>query len=168
MGTRSRSIEIYLKEGVEEDDLIFGVWSALRGRGRPQDVFRRILRHGIRAMLETGELPRAAIDVLDPELLSPLPLAHALARAQAGRRPKPQEHPAPVKPSRTRAQGPSTAPEPVASLQVPVAALQKRAEPAPEPKATQVPESTKTPVAHAGESPAVEVVKTKPKLGRLM
>ena len=78
-------MDIYLKEGIDEDDQVFAVWEALRGRGRPQDVFRRALREGIRVLALSGELPRAAFEGLDPILLGAVPPAHAMMIATEGR-----------------------------------------------------------------------------------
>jgi len=71
MSRRSRAIDIYLKAGIEEDDLVFAIWTALHGTGRPQDVFRRALRIGLRMLAETGELPRAALQQAESGLLGP-------------------------------------------------------------------------------------------------
>jgi hypothetical protein len=132
--SRARSVEIYLKEGIEEDDQVHEIWAALRGRGRPQSVFRRALRLGLRAMAETGELPRAAMEALDPEILGPIGPAAALlmrgARAKrergdgtpaaAGRRADrpPARRPAPAErdpaPAGAAVPGPSAPPPPSA------------------------------------------------------
>ena len=71
MSRRSRAIDLYLKAGIEEDDLVFAIWTALHGTGRPQDVFRRALRIGLRMLAETGELPRAALQQAESGLLGP-------------------------------------------------------------------------------------------------
>jgi len=85
---RNRSIVIYLKPGIEEDDQIYDVWVALKDRGRPQDVFRRMLREGLKAMVESGELPRVALAKVDTSLLGPVPMAHATLLAAAPTKPK--------------------------------------------------------------------------------
>ncbi|MFC4236433.1 hypothetical protein ACFOY8_14605 [Thalassospira xianhensis] len=89
--SRSRSIEIYLKPGVEEDDQIYAVWEALRERGRPQDIFRRMLRAGLRAMVDTGELPRVALGELEVDILYPVPLATATQMMRHPKPPKPKK-----------------------------------------------------------------------------
>jgi hypothetical protein len=107
--SRARSVEIYLKEGIEEDDQVHEIWAALRGRGRPQAVFRRALRLGLKAMAEASELPRAAMEALDPDILGPTGPAAALlmrgarakrergeeAAANPGRRAAPRRQPNP-------------------------------------------------------------------------
>lgn len=62
-----RSLEIYLNEGVTEDDTLHSIRLALlkAGRGRVQTVFRRALMVGIQEMLLRGELPA---DILPPDL----------------------------------------------------------------------------------------------------
>jgi len=59
---RSKALQIYMKPGIREDDLMLRVWDACRRNDRPQDVFRTMLRAGLRAMYESGELPDAVID----------------------------------------------------------------------------------------------------------
>lgn len=75
--SRKRSIEIYLKEGVEEDDTIFAVWQSLKGR-RPQELFRRVLKYGLIGCIERGELPKVALAEIDTLTLQPVPLAKGL------------------------------------------------------------------------------------------
>lgn len=55
--TRARSVEIYLKPGFQDDDLIFQTWLAVRGLANPQSVFRRALLTGLTVMARSGELP---------------------------------------------------------------------------------------------------------------
>lgn len=59
---RSRSLQIYLKPGIKEDDLMLRVWESCRRHDRPQDVFRSMLRAGLMAMLESGEMPESVIE----------------------------------------------------------------------------------------------------------
>jgi len=59
---RSRSLQIYMKPGIKEDDLMLKIWDACRKHDRPQDVFRSMLRAGLLAMLESGEMPEAIIE----------------------------------------------------------------------------------------------------------
>lgn len=140
--SRARSVEIYLKPGIEEDDQVHEVWTALRGRARPQDVFRRALRLGIRAMAEAGELPRSAIEALDPDFLTAPGSARALLTR--GRRPRPTRDDLPARPARE------------ASPTQPV------------PPAAKAPEAERVPdVTAAVRSPAA-VEPGKRKLGKIM
>lgn len=59
---RSKSLQIYMKPGIKEDDLMLRVWEACRRHDRPQDVFRSMLRAGLMAMLESGEMPESVIE----------------------------------------------------------------------------------------------------------
>lgn len=68
---RARSVEIYLKCGIQEDDQVHAIWASLRGRARPQDIFRRALRLGLQAMAQAGELPRVALESTDMDLPGP-------------------------------------------------------------------------------------------------
>lgn len=90
--SRARSIEIYLKEGVEDDDQIYDVWSALRERGRPQAIFRQILKAGIRALNDSGDLPRVAAEVIDPEVIGTLPVARSATKSERPSRRMPDPH----------------------------------------------------------------------------
>jgi hypothetical protein len=83
---RARSVEIYLKPGIDEDDQVYEIWSALRARGRPQDTFRRAIRLGLMAMAQANELARAGLEVLDPDLLgAPATVSVPLARGRKAR-----------------------------------------------------------------------------------
>lgn len=59
---RSRHIQIYLKPGIREDDLMLRIWESCRRNDRPQDVFRAMLRNGMRAMVQSGEMPYAVVE----------------------------------------------------------------------------------------------------------
>lgn len=59
---RSKSLQIYVKPGIREDDILIDVWEACARFDRPQDVFRTMLRRGLRAMVETGDMPKAVVD----------------------------------------------------------------------------------------------------------
>lgn len=69
MFERSRSLQIYVKPGIKEDDILIGVWEAAKKLDRPQDVFRSMLRAGLMAMLESGELPESIIDECDLDII---------------------------------------------------------------------------------------------------
>lgn len=59
---RSQALQIYLKPGLKEDDLMLRVWEACRKSGRPQHVFRTMLRAGLIAMVESGDMPESVIE----------------------------------------------------------------------------------------------------------
>jgi hypothetical protein len=59
---RSQALQIYLKPGLKEDDLMIRVWEACRKSGRPQHVFRTMLRAGLIAMVESGDMPESVIE----------------------------------------------------------------------------------------------------------
>jgi hypothetical protein len=62
---RATSIQIYLKQGVEDDDRILALWSALKKSGRPQDTFRRILQRGLEVMIVDGEFSDRIIEYIE-------------------------------------------------------------------------------------------------------
>jgi Predicted membrane protein len=106
---RSRSLQIYMKPGIKEDDLMLRVWESCRRHDRPQDVFRSMLRAGLVAMLESGEMPESVIDDCGLDAL--------LERRRARRRrpPEPQPQPqqvyaAPAYPYAVPAPGPAPVP----------------------------------------------------------
>jgi hypothetical protein len=51
-----------VKPGIREDDVLIDVWDACSRFDRPQDVFRTMLRRGMIAMVESGDMPKAVID----------------------------------------------------------------------------------------------------------
>ncbi len=51
-----------MKPGIREDDILIDVWDACSRFDRPQDVFRTMLRRGMVAMVESGDMPKAVID----------------------------------------------------------------------------------------------------------
>lgn len=61
MFERSRSLQIYVKPGIKEDDLLISVWEAAKKLDRPQDVFRSILRAGLHAMLRSEKCRKALL-----------------------------------------------------------------------------------------------------------
>lgn len=61
---RTKPLQIYLKPGIKEDDLLLEVWAACRKSGRPQDIFRRMLRAGLAVMVENGEIPEGVVRTL--------------------------------------------------------------------------------------------------------
>lgn len=159
--TRARSIEIYLKPGIDEDDLVHRVWEAVGARGRPQETFRRLLVLGIRAAVENGEMPRAGLEAVDLDILMPVGPATALLRAGATRPRQPQQ---PAPPARPRAPG--------AQGEEPFRAFPPGDEPRPAPPAPPAP--TPPPAAPPVEvaparPPAPEVATPKAsRLGRIM
>lgn len=54
---KSRSIHVYLKPGMREDDLLLAIWDVTTQAGRPQDVYRRLLLEGVKRMVENGDMP---------------------------------------------------------------------------------------------------------------
>lgn len=59
---KSKSLQIYMKPGIEQDDLLIAVWESCKKNDRPQDIFRTMLKHGLKVMVESGEIPDSVID----------------------------------------------------------------------------------------------------------
>lgn len=58
-----------MKPGIREDDLLLDVWKSCARNDRPQDVFRAMLRRGLMAMVEAGEMPDAVVEECDLDRL---------------------------------------------------------------------------------------------------
>lgn len=59
---KPKSIQIYLKDDIEEERILLTAWDVCRKRSRPQVVFRRMLREGLRVLIENGELPDSILE----------------------------------------------------------------------------------------------------------
>lgn len=57
---KSRPLQIYLLPGVKEEATILRIWE-MSGRRR-QDIFRAMVRAGLMAMLENGDMPEEVIE----------------------------------------------------------------------------------------------------------
>lgn len=183
MFERSRSLQIYMKPGIKEDDLMLKVWDACKKHERPQDVFRSMLRAGLLAMLETGEMPDSVIEecgldrVLERRQRRKAPQQTQTAHPAFGyphmgyppHLPYPVAPPAPQQP----ASWPATEPQPIAAERM----QEVRSEPKPahgpkvdqrdraeEPKA----ESPHQTAARDPQSSISPTAKKKGKIGNLM
>lgn len=65
---RARGIQIYLKEGIEEDDILLTLWEICKTQSRPQEVFRRMLQKGLREMIKSKDLSDSLIQELTERL----------------------------------------------------------------------------------------------------
>lgn len=121
---KSRSIHVYLKPGMREDDLLLAVWDAMSEGGRPQDAYRRLLLEGVKRMVENGDMPLSIMK--DPRVVRHLGVLGDLDQA---RRPVVLMAPhggfvpvlpgqsglaAPAPPPAVQPSGPASAPAPVA------------------------------------------------------
>lgn len=61
MVRRAKGIQIYLKPGIESDDVLLDLWDACRKRDRPQIVFRALLNEGLKALLARDGLPPGVV-----------------------------------------------------------------------------------------------------------
>lgn len=75
---KSRSIHVYLKPGMREDDLLLAVWDATTRGGRPQDGYRRLLLEGVKRMIENGDMPLSIMK--DPDVVRHLDVLGDLNR----------------------------------------------------------------------------------------
>lgn len=77
-GGKSRSIHVYLKPGMREDDLLLALWKAFAKAGRPQEAYRRLLIEGVKRMVENGDMPLSIMK--DPEVAAHLEVLGDLER----------------------------------------------------------------------------------------
>lgn len=54
-------MQIYLDPNVEQERLLLDIWRSCLKLDKPQDVFRSILRAGVKSLLEAGELPESVV-----------------------------------------------------------------------------------------------------------
>lgn len=59
---RSKALQIYFKPGLKEDDVMLRVWQAAKRSGRPQEIFRDMLREGLVALVANGTMPESIIE----------------------------------------------------------------------------------------------------------
>ncbi|MBY3432671.1 hypothetical protein HFN89_00590 [Rhizobium laguerreae] len=107
---RSRSLQIYVKPGIREDDILIDIWDACARFDRPQDVFRTMLRRGMIAMVESGDMPKAVIDECGLDAIVDSILERRSRKTGRTRRDTEQ---APAYPPQTFAPPPVYAPYPV-------------------------------------------------------
>ncbi len=75
---KSRAINVYLKPGVREDELLSAIWDAHAEGGRPQDVYRRMLLEGLKRMIENGDMSLSVMK--DPRVVQYLDVLGDLDR----------------------------------------------------------------------------------------
>lgn len=77
---RTERVQIYLDPTVEQEKLLLDVWKTCVRIDKPQDVFRAILRAGVRSMLESGELPESVVTATKlttrMRIAAPAPVMH--------------------------------------------------------------------------------------------
>ncbi len=131
---RAKGLQIYLKEGLEDDDRLLALWDALRLYGRPQDTFRRMLIRGMKSMEQDGELSDRILEYVEETLGD---------TSDGYERPAPRPRPRPTPRPRRRIEPPEEYLEPEE--------LDRRPERAPEPVPRQ-PERPKAPQAARTEA----------------
>ena len=55
-------VQVYLHPNVEQDRIVHDVYKAFGMEGRSAEAMRAILRAGVKAMYESGDLPQSVID----------------------------------------------------------------------------------------------------------
>jgi hypothetical protein len=70
---RSKSVQIYLKAGIEQDDLLLALWAVCRLKSRPQEIFRGMLLRGYESMRASGDIPESILEALGEALEEGLP-----------------------------------------------------------------------------------------------
>ena len=59
---RAKGIQIYLKPGIEEDDILLNLWEVCKTKARPQEIFRRILQKGLLQMIAQNEISDSILE----------------------------------------------------------------------------------------------------------
>lgn len=67
---KAKGIQIYLKPGIEEDDILLSLWEICKLRNRPQEMFRNLLQRGLVDMVSNDEIPKSILDELNFESLN--------------------------------------------------------------------------------------------------
>jgi hypothetical protein len=119
---RVEKVQIYLCKDVAREKVALDVWRICSEYDRPQDVFRDILFHGIRHMVDEGLIPeivlRKAPEVArmaSPHRQQPAPQPGVPAASVPPRAPEREEPPRRQEPAKEPAKEPEAAP-PVAAL----------------------------------------------------
>jgi hypothetical protein len=73
MGTRTRSIQVYLREGVLTDDILFALWEQTKSTGKPQELLRRLLWQGLQEEIKLGTIVLDGMNGNPPPLIVKLP-----------------------------------------------------------------------------------------------
>ncbi|MDW9481885.1 hypothetical protein GOB57_24870 [Sinorhizobium meliloti] len=89
-----------MKPGIREDDVLIDVWEACARFDRPQDVFRTMLRRGMVAMVESGDMPKAVIDACGLDSIVDSIVERRRRKAVRSRQetPEPYQQPYPAQP----------------------------------------------------------------------
>ena len=68
---RSVAIQLYLKEGIADEDLLLRVWSLAqqKGKARGQNLFRMMLTAGLLTLTENGQMPEEIVEALNLDML---------------------------------------------------------------------------------------------------
>lgn len=68
---RSVAIQLYLKEGIADEDLLLRVWNLAqqKGKARGQNLFRMMLTAGLLALTENGQMPEEIVETLNLDML---------------------------------------------------------------------------------------------------
>jgi hypothetical protein len=68
---RSVAIQLYLKEGIADEDLLLRVWQLAqrKGKARGQNLFRAMLTAGLMALTENGQMPEEIVEALNLDML---------------------------------------------------------------------------------------------------
>lgn len=68
---RSVAIQLYLKEGIADEDLLLRVWNLAqqKGKARGQNLFRMMLTAGLLSLTENGQMPEEIVETLNLDML---------------------------------------------------------------------------------------------------
>lgn len=75
---RAKGIQIYLKPGIEEDDLLLSLWEVCKTRSRPQEMFRRLLTKGFYHMVIEKDISDSILDEIGWDFNKPITVNNSL------------------------------------------------------------------------------------------
>jgi hypothetical protein len=75
---RARGIQIYLKPGIEEDDILLRLWEVCKTRSRPQEMFRRLLTKGFYHMVVNKDISDSILEEIGWDLDKEIPSTQSL------------------------------------------------------------------------------------------
>jgi hypothetical protein len=77
----TRGIEIYLKNNIPEEEVIYKIWDAYKKNGHPQILFRKALLTGLSILYLNNEINLENLDDVNLKLLlPPTPILDALLK----------------------------------------------------------------------------------------
>lgn len=124
-------VQVYLTASSEQDKVILDVWNECARTERPQEVFRAILRAGIKTMVENGDMPQLVVERCNLSLRLGIRHTPAMMPVMPGYYPIPMPGQMPLQPMQ---------PTPMPAVAAPAPAIIEAAAPRTDPAPPRRPE----------------------------